>query len=117
MRNCVAQFGISTERGSSAAVSGVRLADGADSLHTGRGHSLRSLYLPQAALPSLPLPAYRAALLCQRAYELISLARVRIATTSLLTGFAMTLRDWVPIALPSGVCRPVDTVAGVTGSQ
>ena len=36
------------------AVPGVRLADGAAALHTDRGHSLRSLLPPQAALPSLP---------------------------------------------------------------
>ena len=36
------------------AVPGVRLADGAASLHTDRGHSLRSLHPPPAALPSLP---------------------------------------------------------------
>ena len=36
------------------AVPGVRLADSAAALHTDRGYSLRSLYLPQAALPSLP---------------------------------------------------------------
>ena len=38
------------------AVPGVRLADSAASLHTDRGHSLRSLFPPQAALPSLPVP-------------------------------------------------------------
>ena len=37
------------------AVPGVRLADGAAALHTDRCHSLRSLLLPLAALPSLPL--------------------------------------------------------------
>jgi len=36
------------------AVPGVRLADGAAALHTDRCHSLGSLYLPPAALPSLP---------------------------------------------------------------
>ena len=36
------------------AVPGVRLADGAAALHTDRGHSLRSLHPPLAALPSLP---------------------------------------------------------------
>ena len=36
------------------AVPCVRLGDGAPALHTDRGHSLRSLHLPQAALPSLP---------------------------------------------------------------
>ena len=36
------------------AVPGVRLADGAAALHTDRGHSLRSLLPPPAALPSLP---------------------------------------------------------------
>ena len=36
------------------AVPGVRLADVAASLHTDRCHSLRSLYPPQAAIPSLP---------------------------------------------------------------
>ena len=36
------------------AVPCVRLADGAAALHTDRGHSLRSLALPLAALPSLP---------------------------------------------------------------
>ena len=36
------------------AVPGVRLADGAAALHTDRGHSLRSLCPPPAALPSLP---------------------------------------------------------------
>ena len=37
------------------AVPGVRLADGAAALHTDRGHSLRSLHPPPAALPSLPI--------------------------------------------------------------
>ena len=37
------------------AVPCVRLGDGAPALHTDRGHSLRSLYPPQAALPSLPV--------------------------------------------------------------
>ena len=37
------------------AVPGVRLADGAAALHTDRCHSLRSLYPPPAALPSLPI--------------------------------------------------------------
>jgi len=36
------------------AVPGVRLGDGAPSLHADRGHSLRSLHPPPAALPSLP---------------------------------------------------------------
>ena len=36
------------------AVPGVRLAVGAAALHTDRGHSLGSLHLPPAALPSLP---------------------------------------------------------------
>ena len=36
------------------AVPGVRLADGAAALHTDRCHSLGSLHLPPAALPSLP---------------------------------------------------------------
>jgi len=36
------------------AVPGVLLADGAAVLHTDRSHSLRSLYPPPAALPSLP---------------------------------------------------------------
>jgi len=36
------------------AVPGVRLAVGAAALHTDRCHSLRSLYPPPAALPSLP---------------------------------------------------------------
>jgi len=36
------------------AVPCVRLGDGAPALHTDRGHSLRSLHLPQAVLPSLP---------------------------------------------------------------
>ena len=40
------------------AVPCVRLAVGTAALHTDRGYSLRSLYLPQAALPSLPLPAH-----------------------------------------------------------
>ena len=38
----------------SVAVPGVRLADGAAALHTDRGHSLCSLYLPLAAVASLP---------------------------------------------------------------
>ena len=33
----------------------MRLADGAAALHTDRGHSLGSLHLPLAALPSLPI--------------------------------------------------------------
>ena len=37
-------------------VPGVRLGDRAPALHTDHGHSLRSLYLPPAALPSFPLP-------------------------------------------------------------
>ncbi len=37
------------------AVPGVRLADGAAALHTDRCHSLSSLYLPPAALASLPI--------------------------------------------------------------
>ena len=37
------------------AVPCVRLGDRAPALHTDRGHSLRSLYPPQAALPSLPV--------------------------------------------------------------
>ena len=36
------------------AVPGVRLADDAATLHTDRGHPLTSLYLPPAALGSLP---------------------------------------------------------------
>ena len=39
---------------SPVAVPCVRLDDGASALHTGRCHSLWSLHLPQAALPSLP---------------------------------------------------------------
>ena len=44
----------STRRTIPVAVPGVRLADGAAALHTDRGHSLRSLLPPPAALPSLP---------------------------------------------------------------
>ena len=44
---------------SPVAVPCVRLAHGGASLHTDRCHSLRSLHLPPAALPSLPLPVYR----------------------------------------------------------
>ena len=40
---------------SPVAVPCVRLAHGGASLHTDRCHSLRSLHLPPAALPSLPL--------------------------------------------------------------
>ncbi len=39
---------------SPVAVPGVRLVDDATALHTDRGHSLGSLPLPLAALPSLP---------------------------------------------------------------
>ena len=39
---------------SPVAVPCVRLADGAAALHTDRGHSLPSLFLPLAALGSLP---------------------------------------------------------------
>ena len=45
----------SARRCSSVAVPGVRLGDSAPALHTDRCHSLRSLYLPLAALPSLPI--------------------------------------------------------------
>ena len=41
--------------GSPVAVPGVRLAVGAAALHTDRGHSLSSLHLSPAALPSLPI--------------------------------------------------------------
>ena len=44
---------------SPVAVPCVRLAHGGASLHTDRCHSLRSLHLPPAGLPSLPLPVYR----------------------------------------------------------
>ena len=45
------------------AVPGVRLADGAAALHTDRCHSLGSLYLPPAALPSLPTAANKSGVL------------------------------------------------------
>ena len=44
----------STRRTSPVAVPGVLLADGAAASLTDRGHSLRSLLPPPAALPSLP---------------------------------------------------------------
>ena len=39
-------------------VPGIFLADGAAASAADHGHSLRSLALPQAALPSLPLPDF-----------------------------------------------------------
>ena len=52
---------------SPVAVPCVRLAHGGASLHTDRCHSLRSLPLPPAALPSLHLPVYAALLAASRA--------------------------------------------------
>ena len=51
----------------SVAVPCVRLGDGAPALHTDRGHSLRSLHLLQAALPSLAYNNFTnyAAIICK----------------------------------------------------
>ena len=46
------------------AVPGVRLGGSAPALHTDRCHSLRSLYPPQAALSSLPIPNTEVKLIC-----------------------------------------------------
>ncbi len=59
LRGCAAAVAISrlflSKEHRPVAVPGVRLGDDAPALPTDRCHALRSLYLPLAALPSLPL--------------------------------------------------------------
>ena len=95
-------------------VPGVLLADGAAASPTDRGHSLGSLHLPPAALPSLPIkgellikmPLGRAAFFLCRGEHRSSAQASPLGATRLgaASGSFLSTGDFLPVASSYGKC-------------